>query len=70
MNLLGVLGQCSLLIYVLHDVVCCVSRCCWPRLGVSPEPTRTGSAAAVISCSLRFLVMNKIYRLYYGSFFA
>ncbi len=63
-NLMGVLGQCSLIIYVLHSVVL--------RVKVLLVTTGLPDPIALALPLFSFLVccgfiMNKIYRLYYGA---
>jgi amino acid adenylation domain-containing protein len=64
LNLMGVLGQCSLIIYVLHSVVL--------RVKVLLVATGLPDPIALALPLVSFLVccgfmMNKIYRLYYGA---
>ncbi len=66
-NLTGILGQCSLLIYVLHGVVL-QAKVLLSATGL-PEPLALAiPLLAFLGCC--WLVMNRIYRLYYGSFLA
>lgn len=62
-NLTGVLGQCSLIIFVLHEVVL-HAKALLVVAGLSDPIALTIPLAAFLI--FIFFVMNRIYRLYYG----